>query len=274
MKLAHEIAKNSLAQAAPRIVEYISDLGGWKKLLTPTLSSDLVCPVCGGSDHGTPYVELVKESPRVWICHNMVCSSNNRSNIQSAMVTPPISKRAILWPLFCEISGIGDIHHDVSFEKVEQSPGKLSFMLKFATNPHGIIFMQGEPGTGKTYASMAICEYFTRKDTSCIFTTQKKMMNDWLDSFKINNNYFEKVTTRNLLVIDDFGTGEVTPAFMSFVMEIINQRMQWKNRGTIITTNLDDKKFGEFCGDALLDRINTGQKFQFKGKTRRTKTIL
>jgi DNA replication protein DnaC len=75
-------------------------------------------------------------------------------------------------------------------------------------------------------------------------------------------------------VIDDFGTAEMSPGFMSFFMDLINTRMQWSNRGTIITTNLNDTKFSEYCGEALADRINTGQLFEFKGKSKRVKKPL
>jgi DNA replication protein DnaC len=185
-------------------------------------------------------------------------------------------KRALEWPLFCEISGIGDLHYGVKFENIQQSAGKVDYLLKFAAKPYGIIFMQGEPGTGKTFASMAVCELFTRKNTSCIFTTQKQMLNNWLDTFKSDrvSNYIERVSNCNLLVLDDFGVGDVSPGFMSFFMDLINTRMQWSDRGTIITTNLDAKTFAVFCGEALSDRINTGQQFVFKGKTRRTQTVL
>lgn len=274
MKLASQLAKKSLQQADPRVVEYINDLDGWKKLDAPTLSSDLVCPICGGSEHGSLYIELIPGSARVWICHNMVCSSHNRFSMSKATTIPPTSKRAIEWTIWCQFNGIGNRYHDVSFDKIKQSTGKVSYMLKFASKPEGIILMRGDPGTGKTYCSMAICELFTRKDTSCLFTTQSQMTENWLETFKTTNNYIEKVKTKSLLVIDDFGTGEMNPKFLEFFMTVINTRLQWDNRGTIITTNLCVDKFNKFCGEALTDRIMTGQIFEFKGDSRRTKTIL
>lgn len=268
MKIVGQIAKQYLPPISDgKIVEFIAVIGGHRKI-EPTLSTEIKCNACDGKEHYAPWFS---DEARVWICANSVCVTTQLKNMSKATITPPKQQRALLWPKFCEINGIGDIHHGVRFEDVKQSDGKVSYMLKFAAKPFGILFMQGDPGTGKTFASMAICELFTRRNDSCIFSTHKQMFNNWLETFKATgyNNYIEKVTTRELLVIDDFGICDPSPSFMSFFMELINTRMQWTNRGTVISTNLSDDKFAEFCGEALNDRIKTGQKFVFKGKSRR-----
>ena len=279
MKTLESIASGTLPPVSDgKIVEMIAVLGGWRKLDNPILSTDLQCVICSNKEHYTPFIDPLKDTRRIWICANGDCVTNNRKNLMMATTTPLKSQRALLWPKFCELNGIGDINHDVKFEDIKQSDGKISYLLKFVSTPRGIIFMQGDPGMGKTFAALGVCEMFTRKDMSCIFTTQKQMAINWLETFKQErgslNNYIERLMTKSLLVIDDFGTSEIPPGFMSFFMDLINTRMQWTNRGTIITSNLDIKKFNAFCGEALADRIMTGQHFEFKGKTRRQKTIL
>jgi len=278
VKLASSIAKNMLSpEETPQIVAYIADVNGWKKLDMPTISTALECLYCGGKEHHAPLMSLDKDSQRVWICAEINCETTKLKNLRRAMVIPVTSRRALQWARVCELNGIGDQNLDVKFEDVKQSAGKIEYMLKFANSPRGIIFMQGGPGTGKTYAALAICELFTRTNTSVIFTTQKQMASKWLETFNIDkyNNYIEKVTEIELLVIDDFGTADMTQNFKSFFMDLINTRMQWKNRGTVITTNLSLDDFMGICGEALSDRIQTGQIFEFKEKkSRRTKTIL
>jgi DNA replication protein DnaC len=173
-------------------------------------------------------------------------------------------------------NNMGDSCHDVRFEKVNQSQGKVDYMRKFAETPRSIILMQGSKGLGKTYSAMAICELYTRTRNSAMFMTQKQMLDRWMETFKADkyDGFIDKVKTIEILVIDDFGTGELSKGFLSFFMDIINTRMQWTNRGTVITTNLDNSKIGGFCGDALTDRLNTGQKFEFSGESRRNITIL
>ncbi len=135
--------------------------------------------------------------------------------------------------------------------------------------------MQGPAGSGKTYSAMATCELFTRDDGSCLFFTQKQLADQWQANFNSDKPYLfrEKIYSYALLVVDDFGTKDPTPGFLEFFMDVINTRMQWKRRGTIITTNLDDKNMAQFCGSSLSDRLNTGQKLIFTGKTKRKPPI-
>lgn len=258
------------------LVEYASTPKGYTLLPMPVLSNEYECSSCSGKDHYLPVLNPALSSKKAWLCANPLCEVYKNKNKFGGATTPTQSKRALVWPLFCELNAIGDSNHNVRFEGIEQSQGKLDYLLKFANKPSGIIYMQGMPGTGKTYASLGVCEYFTRSSTSCLFASQKKMFGDWLDTFKTDkiSTYIDRVKTYNLLVIDDFGTGDVSPGFMSFFMDVIDTRMQWTNRGTIITSNLDEKAFGLFCGEALADRINTGQLFEFKGQTRRKQAAL
>lgn len=150
-----------------------------------------------------------------------------------------------------------------------------TFLLKYAQKPSGIVIMQGKPGTGKTYGSLGVCEYFTRSQSSCVFVSQRELLRIWLSITRgeIQSNYLSSVENCLLLVIDDFGTSEPSPGFMSYFMELIDKRMQWKDKGTIITTNLDTKKLNVYCGDALNDRLGTGQFLIYEGKTRRKPII-
>ncbi len=97
------------------------------------------------------------------------------------------------------------------------------------------------------------------------------MQEDWLDTFNDNglNNFIDRVRNCKLLVIDDFGKGDIPPGFMGFFFDLIDQRIQWTSKGTVITTNLNDKEFTNYCGDALNDRFNLGQIIKFNDETRR-----
>lgn len=258
-----EILK-SLCSGKNEICHVVGTNEGYKPFQNPIFAKDHTCEFCGSQDY---FTWLVDAETRAWMC-GRICSSSKLPNSLKGMDTPTIGKRSILWAEFCEISGIGDLFYDVRFEKIDQDQKKLDYFLKFALNPKGIIYMQGEPSSGKTYACMGICEFFTRKSVSCIFITYKKMIRKWMED-DLNNKNIDKFNSVCLLVVDDFGTGEPSKAFLEFFMELINFRMQWTNRGTIITTNLKAKEFTQFCGDALFERINTGQSMIFKDNNRR-----
>jgi DNA replication protein DnaC len=252
-----------------KLINYILTSDGYLPLPKPIHLSDLVCQHCGSKEF---YSVMMEDKSYAAFC-GRTCEPSRLSKSLSATTTPPNSLRAILWPLFCEKNGIGNKNHDVKFEGIQQNKEKVDYLLKFATSPEGIIFMRGDPGTGKTYAAMAVCEYFTRRSISCIFTTQRQMLQKWTSSFdEKGSNYISSLSNASLLVVDDFGIGEPNAKFLEFFMDLINTRLQWKGKGTIITSNLTTQKFMFFCGEALGDRIITGQYFEFKGNSRR-KTI-
>lgn len=257
--------------SSPEIVHCVAvGLGQWQDLPEPVMSDTIACPICGGKDHAAVFCTLEKDSKRVRICIEANCRSYEWS--EGCQATYPLTypKRELLWPEFCEINGIGDVHHGLIFESVEQAARKIEFMKKWCEKPHSIVHMQGARGTGKTYAAMGMCELFTRRDYSCRFMRQTELRDKWLDK----SPDFMQVYSCKLLVIDDFGTGELPPKFMDFFMTLIDKRMQWTDRGTVITTNLSEEQFSEYCGDALADRIHTGQLMEFMGTNSRRKKAI
>ena len=118
---------------------------------------------------------------------------------------------------------------------------------------------------------MGACELFTRTNFSCIFTRQVNLLDEFLIPSAISgSNILNQVLYTKLLVIDEFGKSKkVNDKFLEYIMGVIDTRIQWSDRGTIITTNLNDEELSQYCGNSLRDRINTGQKFVFKEKTRR-----
>ena len=272
--LAAELTKfkENFSQKEDCFVHYYFSQGGYVPIDPPVRANEFCCPFCGEEDF---FIYTVSKDQKAWGC-GRVCKGSRQRSTSGGDITPQTQKRALEWPKFCELNGIGDLKHDVRFEKIEQAAPKVDYLLKFATKPMGIILMQGTKGNGKTYASLGVCEYFTRKNTFAIFTTQTQMQQNWLLTFKsdIHNRYIQSVTTCNLLVIDDFGIGDIPPGFMTFFFELIDQRAQWSDRGTIITTNLNDADFSRYCGEALNDRIGTGQKMVFKEKSRRKQIVL
>lgn len=277
MKLLGQLAKEYLpTKEEAKLIHAIQDTFVLKHLPTPILNTEVTCPMCGGKNGRSCLIDPKLSDKRMWFCCEDSCMEMVKRSYFKGNQTIPKLKRAVEWPLFCEMNDMGDLVHDVTFEKVEQSSAKIEYLIKFAKTPKGIILMEGDTGTGKTYASMALCELFTRTNSSCLFYTGKRLAKAWQESFKSErpSGLVEKLKEVQLLVVDDFGTGEPTPAFMEFFMDLINTRTQWSNRGTVISTNLNDKSLGKFCGEALADRLNTGQKFAFKEKSRRKPIVL
>ena len=243
----------------------------------PFLSSEHSCEFCGGKKHIAYCSGMVGGFAQfTWFCTERNCRAYAGLFDDQSSPSTKKPERALEWADLCEISGIGDLFYDVTFEKVNQSNEKLDYMRRFVANPTGFIVMQGAKGCGKTYSAMGMCELFTRTNPHCMFMTQKKLLNDWHDSHRWTeqNPLNVALKTTQLLVIDDFGMTDLSKDFLSFFMDLIDTRMQWKRRGTVITTNLTKGHLMHVCGDAICDRLRTGVTLQFLGDSRREETII
>ena len=273
MKLISSIAKDiqeGFRGEKAVICEFVSTPFGIQPMKA-IMSDEKNCEWCNGKQHHLPLIDPSNSANRTWLCSNIDCAVYKGVNDICQYKPKVDGRRALLWPLFCEINGIGNINHAVTFEAMKQDAKKIAYLKSFAEKPKGTIVMQGDKGLGKTYASLATCELFTRYNSSCIFITHKQLLFRWIDK---ENNYLHKIENNTLVVIDDFGSSEPSQGFLSYFMDVINTRMQWNDRGTIITTNLEDDKLSNFCGEALMDRLNTGIYFEFRGQSRRKKNLI
>lgn len=272
MKLVSNLAKKYIPEQENDVVIHaIQHPFHMQYLENPIMSTEAVCPMCDGKKGLCCLIEAGKQS-RVWFCVEPVCLATVKRSGATRTQGSLNNKRSLEWPLFCELNNLGDMVLDVAFEKVDQSNEKKAFLLKFAQKPNGIILMKGPKGTGKTYASLGLCEMYTRNSSSCLFYTQDTLAAAWMEAQKTDRamSFRDKIHKVNLLIIDDFGLREAPAGFMQFFMSAIDTRMQWSTRGTVISTNLNDDMLSKYCGDSLIDRLNTGQPFHFNGKSRRT----
>jgi len=263
------LQKTLLPQTEPKTVDFIVVIGGCKAI-EPTLSSEISCPICSGRE----YYTFLEKGKRTWFCANGNCATNSKENIKPPKFLKDPNARAIGWSQFCDENDLGDKFYPVNFHGIKQSQEKINYMKKYLEKPQGIILMQGSKGTGKTYAALGMCEFYTRFSTSCRFMTQKNLFHQWMQNRDQILNFEIRFKSPELLVIDDFGTGEISPAFMSFFMDLVNFREGFTNKGTIITTNLSPEQMISYCGDALADRISVGVLFEFKEVSRRAKICL
>lgn len=271
MKFLHTEAKKQCS-LEPRLCHYYASSDGYQPLEEPAMSNQISCRFCGCEWGGTLMLE---DKKRAWFC-GRICEASKLVKSKSNAMVAPTSQRSLEWPLFCEINGIGDKYHDVCFENIRQSDEQIKYLREYAKKPNDLILMSGPSGLGKTYACLALCELYTRHSTSCMFFTQASLFEKWKQTANRDDisNFVSKSKETSLLIIDDFGTSELSPTFLAFCLDLVNSRMQWTNRGTVITTNLDSKKFNSMVGEAMSDRLNTGQILLFSGQSRRKKPIV
>lgn len=248
------------------MISIISALGENKRLTQPQKSSEIVCPKCFSSEFGATFME----SPGVymWFCSKQECLNYNISQYDKNQGV--IKTSNFTWPQFCDKFEVGDIYHDLTFEQIDQKQKYLDHFLQFAKKPSNILIFGGETDSGKTFAALGMLEYFSRTSTSCAFYTSESLQRKWLASLNDGNkvHFFDQLAKVDFLVLDDFGQREPPPGFITFVFDVISNRISWTSRGTLITTNLDPDKLASYCKEALANRLQAGEWMPFKAEGR------
>lgn len=148
-----------------------------------------------------------------------------------------------------------------------------SELEKWAESPLGFLLFVGGSGRGKSFAAVCCIRKFYETTGECdikyanvplLSLEWKKCINERTSELDLLNKYSE----RKLLVLDDLGQREPSPAFLDFLYILINERMN-ENIATIITTNFTSNALREKMGDAITSRLCTAKIFKFEGKDQR-----
>lgn len=256
-----------------RMVNFISSMGKMIECSPPKLPSECGCPRCGSQQGMTCLVDSqIQEGAVMWFCLNIDCIKGNTNRSEFLATKVLKIPRAVDWVRFCERYGISNKFHNVRFEDLTrfQSQETVQKMRDYAYKPHSFAWLQGDPGTGKTYASYCMLELFTREKTQAVFYTGETLLEHWISDSNNPTGLKDRLRNTELLVIDDFAQREPSGGFMGFIFNLLNHRMDWDNRGTIITTNLNTVDLNDVCKPALMDRLKTAVlKMHFKGESLR-----
>ena len=124
------------------------------------------------------------------------------------------------------------------------------------------LFIYGSIGTGKTYISCSIANFVIKKHLyDCKVMNFSQILNDLQKGgFTLDRNeYINSLTSKTLLVLDDFGIERNTEYALEQIYNIINARYQ-KKKPTIITTNIDYKEIMKEQNDLMTARIYSRMK--------------
>ncbi len=139
---------------------------------------------------------------------------------------------------------------------------KVAFCRRFAENydlsPQSILFY-GPTGTGKTFLSNCIAKELLDSCHSVLYFSA-------IDLFNLfsRNRYGQdpdpvdrSVLSCDLLIIDDLGTESVNSFTVSKLFYCINERLN-REKGTVISTNLDPAHLRELYSERIYSRIVSG----------------
>ena len=237
------------------------------KLEPPQKSSEMRCRRCDSALGYSPFLDPSVSDERMWFCATPACVKLDklpRGNL-------PKPQRGRDWMEFCDSHEIGDEFHRATLERIDQPQPVLDKVIAFANKPKGVLMITGTPGTGKTFAALGITEYHLRKNSDARFYKAGLLAEKWANRMAEGSSYLlSDLQKCGLLVIDDIAQGTCTPSFLNLVFEILSCRMDWSNRGTILTTNASPESVINMVGEALSDRLRTQTWIKTQGKSRRS----
>ena len=152
-----------------------------------------------------------------------------------------------------------------------------NFVKSFPKVKTELIFLCGNTGTGKTFASEVIASELIKRSFYVNIVTAFQMNNLFLDYHKdfdkSTSNKLSPLLDVDLLIIDDLGT---EPMFRNVTKEylylIISERLR-QHKKTIITTNLAPSEFIDTYGERIYSRVFDKSKtiaINLKGEDLRT----
>ena len=198
------------------------------------MTKDMKCLRCNGVKGLSVLLDPAKGDERMWFCMNGDCLK--------ADSVPPLEhvakKREGFWLPWLQANDLGDKKRDLSGD-VQQELELIKAMVRFARKPEGVLVFSGKPGVGKTYASLKVAYEYLLWKGDCLFFSAHRLRDVWLQAQREGNlgQLMERLRGYGLLIVDDVGQPDATAGFMAMLFELLDYRMQWSDRGTLLTTN-------------------------------------
>jgi len=145
---------------------------------------------------------------------------------------------------------------------------------RFIRDHHGALLI-GPPGVGKSHAVVAIAVGAIRAGYQVFVRSAFDLAQDFAEAEAAGErrDFVQRLTTVDLLVLEDFGMKRLGPTAAEDLLEIFVRRHE--TASTLITTNRPTQDWGQFLGDvpattAILDRfLAHAEIIQMQGKSYR-----
>lgn len=139
--------------------------------------------------------------------------------------------------------------------------------------------ISGATGVGKSYLACALGQMACRQGLRVLYRRMPRLF-DELALAKAEGSYarlLAKLAKHDVLILDDFGIGQLTDAHRHDLLEVLDDR--YNSRSTLVTSQLPVGKWHTWIGDptladAILDRlVHNAHKITLKGPSRRKEAI-
>ena len=257
----------------------------------PTAAKNVKCPFCGSSHGRLVYKDrwmccgdcykgqgFSLEFP-IWNKDHPHCPAGYEPHPteKDYYVSKKIKSYELPKPSLVSDIGVPALLESASFDQCKQSPDRIEKLKKWSDKPTGLLIFKGGSGRGKSYAAVCCIKKYQEKGCSrskfCNIIELCLVWKEHIANERAELDLMRKIEGLELLVLDDLGQREASPAFIDFLYLLIEKRLNNCQVGTIITTNFPSEVLRERLGDAIISRICTGEVFNFEGKDKRIATF-
>lgn len=130
------------------------------------------------------------------------------------------------------------------------------FCKNFDSNEKNIVFY-GPAGLGKTFLSSAIAKEIMDRGKTVVYVRATKMFSlyeDYKFGRNMDKSVIDNIYNCDLLIIDDLGTEPVNKNNLSFLFDVVNERVS-KEKKIIINTNLQISEISKIYTTRFTSRL-------------------
>jgi DNA replication protein DnaC len=204
------------------------------------------CPDCGKSDG---YHCLDGDVP-IYFCATTKCLNDD---MQLTKPDATKIKSSRYDPI--ERYGLGTIYRNASLVNWQISEQSKEQVRRWVRNPKNFLILTGGPGTGKTFFSAAILNYFaesgSKKDTEVFYTNTRRFFEYLQKNIGEDNNQYQAV---KYFSRRDMGAAANSDWKQEMLLDLFDYRYE-NELPTIITTNVHPKDFSDMFGIRTASRL-------------------
>jgi DNA replication protein DnaC len=144
---------------------------------------------------------------------------------------------------------LGFDYYDACLADLWATDAEKEVICEWMKNPKFFFLLLGSTGTGKTYLSAALLNYFFDQGDEIYYINSRHFFQAIQEAIKMDQNQYgaiKKFIDQDILILDDIGAGRTTEWQQEMLLELIDGRSE-SSKPTIITSNLSleniDKTF-------------------------------
>jgi len=152
---------------------------------------------------------------------------------------------------------MGQLYKNASLARLMATEEHQQIIQNWIKGAPCFLTISGVPGTGKTFLSASILNYFFEKNVEIFYTSHRRLMQFIQTGIAEGRSQYEtlnKVAYKEILILDDLGSGTNTDWQQEMILELLDIRYSQKLK-TLITSNYDRSELSDYLGNRTASRL-------------------